>query len=289
MILVVGATGALGGMITRDLLARGDTVRVLVRPGSEYGPLVELGAQPVMGDLKDPASLARACDGVSAVISTANSARRSGADTADSVDRHGNRALIDAARRAGVEHFIFMSALGASEESPVDFLRAKAETERHLAGSGMAWTVLQPNIFMEVWIGMMVGLPLQQGTAVTLIGRGDRRHTMVSMRDVAAFAIASLSNADMRNATVVIGGPQAVTWTEVVNAAQTVLGRAIELQYVGPDEPVPGLPPVASQLAAQFETYETDFDTSATAASCGVRLTTVEEFLRLMLQKSVDA
>ena len=76
MILVVGATGALGGMIASDLLARGESVRVLVRPGSDYTRLVELGAQPVMGDLKDAASLRRACDGVETVITTANSAAR---------------------------------------------------------------------------------------------------------------------------------------------------------------------------------------------------------------------
>ncbi|MGH7466330.1 MAG: SDR family oxidoreductase, partial [Longimicrobiales bacterium] len=142
MILVVGATGALGGMITRDLLSRGETVRVLVRPGSAYGPLVDLGARPVMGDLKDPVSLDRACAGVTKVISTANSAQRSTPDTTDTVDRRGNRALIDAARAARVEHFIFVSALGASEQSPSDFFRAKAETERHLAASGMTWTIL---------------------------------------------------------------------------------------------------------------------------------------------------
>jgi uncharacterized protein YbjT (DUF2867 family) len=284
MILVVGATGALGGTIARDLLASGQGVRVLVRPGSEYGPLLELGAQPVMGDLKDAASLARACDGVRAVISTANSASRSGADTTDAVDRHGNRALVDAARGAGVEHFIFVSALGASEESPVEFFRAKAQTEAHLAASGMTWTVLQPNIFMEVWIGMLVGMPLHQGSAMTLVGRGDHRHAMVSLRDVARFATSALTQPAARNATVVIGGPQALTWTEVAKLAESVIGRPIEVQYAAPGEPLPGLPPVAAQLAAQFETYETDFDTSATAATYGVRLTTVEEFLRQMLQ-----
>lgn len=288
MILVVGATGALGGMIARDLLVRGEAVRVLVRPGSEYGPLLELGAQPVMGDLKDPASLARACAGVGTVISTANSAGRGGADTPDTVDRHGNRALIDAATQAGLKHFVFVSALGAAEDSPVDFFRAKAETERHLAESGLTWTVLQPNIFMEVWIGMLVGMPLQQGSAVTLVGRGDRRHTMVSMRDVAAFAVGALTNPAARNATVVIGGPQAVTWTDVVKVAESVLGRTIEIRYVPPGEPLPGLPAVVSELAAQFETYETAFDTSATAATHGVRLTTIEEFLHQML-KPLDA
>lgn len=283
MILVVGATGALGGMITRDLLSRGVPVRVLVRPGSQYGPLLELGAQPVMGDLKDPQSLARACEGVTTVITTANSAGRSGADTTDSVDRHGNRALIDAAKRAGAQHFIFVSALGASEDSPVDFLRAKGEAERHLIASGMDWTILQPNIFMEVWIGMLVGMPLQQGSAVTLVGRGDRRHSMVSMRDVAAFAVAAVAHPDARNTTIVIGGPEALTWTEVVKRAESVVGRTIELDYVAPGEPLPGLPPMVAALAAQFETYDSEIDMDATAAAYGVKLTTIEQFLHRML------
>ena len=283
MILVVGATGALGGMITRDLLARGHTVRVLVRAGSEYNPLLELGAQAVMGDLKDPQSLARACAGVTTVITTANSAGRGGLDTPESVDRAGNRSLIDAARAAGVDHFVFVSAFGASEQSPVDFFRAKAETERHLAGSGMTWTVVQPNIFMEVWIGMLVGLPVQQELPVTLVGQGDHRHAMISMGDVAAFVVASVTHPAARNTTLVLGGPQALTWTDVVRLAELVLGRAVELRYAAPGETLPGLPPIVSQLAAQFETYESVIDTSEASATFGVPLTSVEEFLRRTL------
>lgn len=288
MILVVGATGALGGMITRDLLSRGEVVRVLVRPGSEYGPLLELGAQAVMGDLKDPESLRRACTGVRAVITTANSAGRSSPDTAEAVDRTGNRALIDAAASAGVEHFVFISALGASEESPVEFFRAKAETERHLAASGMTWTVLQPNIFMEVWIGMLVGMPLQQGTPVTLVGQGDHRHSMVSAQDVAAFAVAALTTPEARNATIVIGGPNAHTWTEVVRVAESVVGRDVAINYIAPGEPLLGLPPLVTAMAAQFETYESVIDMSRVAAGFGVQLTPLEDFLRDMLNP-IDA
>jgi NADH dehydrogenase len=288
MILVVGATGALGGMISRDLLSRGEAVRVLVRPGSEYGPLLELGAQPVMGDLKDPDSLRRACVGVTTVITTANSAARSGSDTTDAVDRRGNRALIDAAREAGAERFLFVSALGATEESPVDFFRAKGETERHLRASGMTWTILQPNLFMEVWVAMLVGMPLQQGEPVTLVGRGDHRHALVSMHDVAAFAVAALSHEAARNATIVIGGPQAYSWTEVVRLAESVLGRSIEIRHVPPGAPLPGLPPIAADLAAALETYETVIDMSAAVATYDVRLTTIEEFLQRML-RPVDA
>ena len=63
MILVVGATGTVGGMIARGLLEQGRDVRIPVRPGSNYRPLVDAGAEPVVGDLKDPPSLVPACAG----------------------------------------------------------------------------------------------------------------------------------------------------------------------------------------------------------------------------------
>jgi NADH dehydrogenase len=102
MILIVGATGKLGGRIARELLSRGLKVRALVRPASAAGALQRLGAEIVIGDLKDPASLLAACAGADTVITTANTARRGGADTVDTVDRTGSRALIDAARATGV-------------------------------------------------------------------------------------------------------------------------------------------------------------------------------------------
>ena len=107
MILVVGATGKLGGLITQQLIQRGEPVRVLVRqdPGGLFGPDVEV----VHGDLKDPGSLQKACEGVDAVITTANATARGGADTIESVDLVGNRNLIDAAVGALVPRFIFIS------------------------------------------------------------------------------------------------------------------------------------------------------------------------------------
>jgi len=71
MILVVGATGRLGGTIARRLLHAGRDVRVLVRPGSDHRELVALGAVPVLGDLKEPQTLGAACRGVDAVVTTA--------------------------------------------------------------------------------------------------------------------------------------------------------------------------------------------------------------------------
>ena len=166
MILVVGATGVVGGMIARRLLEEDKEVRVLVRRDSpssqlvQHGlatsaeELIEAGAQPVHGDLRDRASLDAAVEGVETVITTANSAMRGGADNPQSVDLQGNRNLIEAARAAGVEHFIFVSPLGADVNNPAPFVQAKAQSESALRESGMEYTILAPTAFMEVWPAM---------------------------------------------------------------------------------------------------------------------------------------
>jgi uncharacterized protein YbjT (DUF2867 family) len=289
MILVVGATGALGGAVTRDLLQRGEAVRVLVRPGSGYGELVEAGAQPVMGDVRDAESLRRACMNVTTVITTANSASRGGADTVDAVDRLGNRQLIDEAKRADVEQFIFVSALGASTDSPVDFMRAKAETENYLRASGLTWTIVQPNVFMDVWVGMLVGLPVSEARPVVLVGRGDHRHALVAIHDVAQFVVASVGAPAARNRVLIVAGPQAVTWTQVVEKTGAVLGRPLEVQYIEPGQPLPKLPAVASGLAAAMETYETVIDMTETASRFGVSLTSVDEWLTQQFSAPLNA
>ena len=170
MILVVGATGVVGGMIARRLLEEDKEVRVLVRrdsPSSQLvqqglatsaDELIEAGAQPVHGDLRDRASLDAAVEGIETVITTANSALRGGADTPQSVDLEGNRNLIEAARAASVEHFIFVSLLGADPKNPAPFVQAKAQSESALRESGMEYTILAPTAYMEVWPAMVVGM-----------------------------------------------------------------------------------------------------------------------------------
>lgn len=285
MILIVGSTGVLGGMIVRRLVEDGPGVRILVRPGSDFKRFGELGAEPVLGDLKEPYSLTAACRGVDTVITTANSALRGGADTVETVDRQGNRNLIDAARAAGVRHFIFISALGVSEESRMEFMRAKAETERHLRDSGMGYTILQPNAFMDTWIPLLVGSAVQAGRPVTLVGEGRRRHSMISAADVAAFTIACVGNTAAFNRTIPLGGPEAVSWYDIVAACERALGHPIEVRRVPVGESIPGLPDSVAQFAAALESYDSPLDMTQTATAFGVRLTPVEEYATEVLAR----
>jgi uncharacterized protein YbjT (DUF2867 family) len=291
MIVVIGATGIVGGMITRQLLERGKEVRILVRRDSPSSQLVqqglatsaesliEAGAQPVHGDLRDRASLDAAVDGVETVISTANSAMRGGADNPQSVDLEGNRNLIEAARDASVEDFVFISLLGADPNHPAPYMQAKAQSESALQESGMEYTILAPTAFMEVWPAMVVGMPALQGQPVTLVGEGRRRHSFISNRDVAEFAVAAVDHPEARNQYLAIGGPEPLSWRDVVATYERVLGRSISVEYVAAGEPVPGLPDPMPALLAGMETYDSVVEMEETSSTFDVPLTTLETFV----------
>jgi len=279
MILVVGATGQLGGLIARKLLDNGQQVRILVRPGSAYEQLVSAGAQPSTGDLKDAQSLVAACDGVDAVVTTANSVSRGGEDTVASVDDAGNAKLIEAAAAAGVRHFVFTSALGADPEHPIPFLRAKGQIEQRLPTSGMGWTVLQPNLFMDTWIPAVVGGPALAGQPVMLIGDGRRQHSMVAARDVASYAVAAIERPEAHGQTLYLGGPQPVSLRDVIAAFEQELGHEVQVRTIEPGEPVPGLPEVIAPVLAALDTYDSPLDMTGLSSTYGVRPTTMADFV----------
>lgn len=232
------------------------------------------------GDLKDFASLRTACAGVDAVITTANSTARGGDDSIETVDRAGNRNLVEAAAGAGVRRFLFISVLGASPDHPVPLMRAKSETERRLRGTGMDWTVLQPNLFMDKLPIAVVGGPVLAGQPVTLVGEGRRRHSLVAMRDVAAFAVAALGRREAAGQTLLIGGPQPFSWRDVVAAFEQELGRKVPVRTVPLGQSVPGLPDIASELLTALETYDSPVDMTELAAAYQITLTTLAEFVR---------
>lgn len=279
MILVAGATGQLGGLITHSLLSQGHQVRALVREPAGAGDLAARGADLAVGDLTDPASLLRACDGVRAVVTTANSMARGGADTIESVDRAGNANLIQAATEQGVDRFVFVSALGADPRHPMPLLRAKGETESLLRDSDMEWTILQPDFFMELLMMITVGAPALSGETVTLIGEGRRKHSLVSMVDVAAYVVAVLDRPDAAGQTLLIGGPEPVSWRDVISAFEKHLGREVPVHTLpDPDQSEVSADPIIGLLAA-LETYDSPIDMTALTERYGVASTRMTDFV----------
>jgi len=287
MILVVGSTGRVGGMITRTLLEQDRQLRILVRSGSGHHAFVAAGAEAAFGDLKDPASLAVACRGVDTVITTASAGERGGDDTAQTVDLEGNANLIEAARGAGVKQFIFVSALLASPDHPVPVPRAKALAEAALRASGLTYSIVAANAIADVMFPLVVGYPLSVGKPVTLVGEGRRRHTFIAARDVAAFATAAVDHPSALNRRIEIGGPDALSWRDVLAAYERTLGRPIPVQWIPPGEmlpdlpPAPGLTPLVSGLLAALETFDTPLDMTEVSRTFGVTPTTIDDLLRM--------
>lgn len=286
MILVAGATGQLGGLIARRLLDKGEAVRTLVREGSAWQHLQSAGAEISFGDLKNRATLDAACAGADIVITTANSALRGGPDNTQTVDADGNRNLIDAARSAGVKQFLFVSAFGVSVDSPVPLFQAKARTEAYLRASGMPYTILAADGFMDVWFPMIVIGPVLEGRPVTIVGEGRRRHSLIAVDDVASFAIAAIGHAAAMNSHLALGGPEAVSWRDVVAAFERRLGREIPIVTLSPGQPLPGLPDIVAGLMAGLDTYDSVIEMAATARTFGVQQTTVDQFLAGALNRA---
>jgi uncharacterized protein YbjT (DUF2867 family) len=280
LILVVGATGDLGGMIARMLLSKDRRVRALVRPPSNFKPLVDAGAETIFGDLKNRSSLDPACRGVRVLITTATSAKRGGEDTPKTVDLEGNRNLIDAAKAAGVKQFIFVSANIADPNSPIPLMSAKGVTENYLRASGLLYTIVAPDAFMDVWLAAVVGMPAKMGQSATFIGSGDRKHSFIYSGDVANFILASIDNPNAINKKLVIGGPKALSIKEAVKVFENASGRKIGVRSVNFGEPVPGFPDAMVMFIGGFDTYESVIDMSELSTTFGVKLTFLEEYAK---------
>jgi uncharacterized protein YbjT (DUF2867 family) len=233
MVLVVGATGLLGGEICRLLAERGRPIRALVRAGSDVAKvenLRSLGADLVVGDLKDPASLESACDGVDAVITTATSttSRREG-DTIESVDRDGQLNLVETARKAGVGRFVYISFPEFGVEIPLQ--TAKRIVEQRIRESGLEYTILRPTHFMEVWLSTRLGFdPLNGQTQV--FGSGEKAVSWISFRDVAAFAVDALANPAARDGVIDVGGPDALSPLAVIRIFEEETGQTCAVTHV---------------------------------------------------------
>ncbi len=225
MNLVVGSTGLLGLDVCGRLRARGLPVRGLVRPGSaRESALAALGVETAHGDLKDAPSLEMACRGVATVVTTATSttSRRSG-DNLRTVDLSGQLAVLEAARRAGVRRYVFVSA---SPNLPADnpLIRYKREVERAVRGSGLGWTILQPSCFMEIWFSSAVGWNIAAGRA-RVFGPGDAPVSYIAIGDVAEYAVLAATRPESVGRVLELGGPSPVSQRGAVRAFEEATGR----------------------------------------------------------------
>lgn len=296
-VLVVGATGMVGGEICRRLTAAGRPVRAIVRKTSDPAKVANLKAQGVelvQGDLCDPVSLQAACRGAGAVISTVSSmpfSYKPGENDIRCVDEEGHLNLIHAAKNAEVPHFIYTSFSGNID---LDFpLRnAKRKVEQSLKESGLAYTILRPSYFMQVWLSPAVGFDAANAKA-QLYGTGDQRISWIALQDVAAFAVASLDKPEARNATLELGGPEPLSPHQVTKLFEKAGQRRFDVTHV-PEDALKGqlkgaTDPMQQSFVALMLCYAQGdvIEMRDTSRVMGVPLTSMEQFVQSTHQSAL--
>ncbi len=227
-VLIVGATGQLGGVVARKLVARGVAVRALVRNPAKSRDLEGLGIGVVQGDLLEPNTLAEACRGIGQLFSTANSFSGTGTNSPTRVDVPGYRHLVVAARAAKVRRLVHTSAFGLTAENPVDYFKVKVQVDEVIRESGVPFVLLKPTAFMEIWVGMVVD-GVKQGT-VRIFGDGTTRANLIAVDDVAEFAVRVLAKPDVVNESIDLGGPTTASQLEIVAQVERALGKVAKRQ-----------------------------------------------------------
>jgi NADH dehydrogenase len=233
-VLVTGGTGFVGPRIVHALRAEGREVRVLVRHPDHGGPVAGLGVELVTGDVTHPASLNAAIEGCTHVIHLVAILKGRPQDF-ERVMTQGTRNVIAAAKNAGVERFVLMSALGTTTTTKdlVPYFRAKWAMEQETAGSGLEHTIFRPSFVFGKGGALATFMKqVRYAPVVTVIGSGMQRIQPIWIDDVAAHFARALDTPAAANKTFEIGGPDIVTWDELYRTIAKVLGKRRGLVHV---------------------------------------------------------
>jgi uncharacterized protein YbjT (DUF2867 family) len=225
-ILIVGATGTLGRQVARRAIDEGYKVRCLVRSAKRGAFLKEWGAELVGGDLCYPDTIERALEGVTAIIDAAT-ARPTDSLSIKRVDWDGKVELIQAAKAAGIERYIFFSILDAHKYPEVPLMEIKRCTELFLAESGLNYTILQLAGFMQGLIGQY-GIPILEAQPVWVTGESSPIAYM-DTQDIAKFAIRALKVEETGKKSFPLVGTRAWSAEEIIAVCERLSGKTARI------------------------------------------------------------
>jgi uncharacterized protein YbjT (DUF2867 family) len=240
VILLTGATGVVGGELLPALVAEGREVRALVRDPRKLGEH-RVDVRIALGDLRDPFSVRHAMRGVDTVIHLAATVRdQPDGGTIEELNGLATARLLRSAERAGVERFVFFSAMGATAFQRTRFFRSKAIAERAVRESPLETTVFAPSIVYrpgDPWITLLQRLALLP--AVPVSGSGRARYQPIWARDVARCVVSSIDSGGKSegsggnpNGRYELAGPEVLTYDDIVEVVLEASGRERPLVHV---------------------------------------------------------
>jgi uncharacterized protein YbjT (DUF2867 family) len=235
VILLTGATGVVGGELLPVLLAAGYEVRALVRDPRKLGEH-RVDVRISLGDIGDPFSLRHAMRGVDTVIHLAATIRDQPGGTIEELNGLATERLLRSAERAGVERFVFFSAMGATAFQRTRFFRSKALAERAVRESPLETTVFAPSIIYrpgDPWITLLQRFALLP--AVPVSGTGHALYQPIWARDVARCVVGSLEGGSSNpgsNGRYELAGPELLSYDDIVEVVTEASGRERPLLHV---------------------------------------------------------
>jgi uncharacterized protein YbjT (DUF2867 family) len=236
MLLLTGVTGKTGGASAQALLKKGIKFRAIVRNAEKAAALKTAGVELVIGDVTDRAVLEKALTGIDKALMTMPNGEKQ-------LDLE--KQFVDVARARGVKHVVKMSSMEATPDAKAPIPKIHYASEQYLRMSGLAWTLIKPNFFMQNFLGS-AGTIKEQGKFFLPMGQG--KTVMTDTRDIGACVATVMTATGHEGKSYEITGPEILSFGDAADRFTRVLGRKIEYVFV----PMPAY----RQTLARFLTNE---------------------------------
>jgi len=223
VILVAGGTGRLGSLVVDRLVTEGRRVRVLTRDPARSSARAPHGLEVVVGDVRDPAIVRGAVDGVDTVVSAIQGFAGPGHVSPKAIDRDANLRLI-AEAEAGGAAFVLMSIVDASPTHAMELARMKHAAETRLRAGTTPWTIVRSAAFLETWEEILETTAGRSGRPL-VFGRGENPINFVSVVDVAEVVANAAVDPSLRGRTIDVHGPRDFTMNQLAAEVQAHAGR----------------------------------------------------------------
>jgi uncharacterized protein YbjT (DUF2867 family) len=228
-LLIIGGTGTLGRQIVLQALTKGYQVRCLVRNFRKANFLKEWGAELVYGDLTRPETIPPCLKGITAIIDTSTS-RANELESLKKVDWNGKLSLIEAAKVANIQRFIFFSARDVEQFETIPLMKLKNGIEVKLKESNIPYTIFRltgfyQGLIEQYAIPILENLPIWVTNENTYISYMDTQ-------DIAKFCLRSLQIPQTRNKTFLLSGSRAWLSLEIIDLCEQLAGQQAKVQQI---------------------------------------------------------
>ena len=217
----------MGRAVVRELQEHHHRVRCLVHtPGNER-MFPDRSVEVHYGSVSDLEALAGAFYDVEAVIHLVGIIRKSRNRTYDLINRQGVANVVTAAKEVGVKHFIQVSALGATNDAGYPYLYSKWRGDQEVVNSGLSYTIVRPSIMFgpgDEFLNTLAGL-VRTTPVVPVAGSGRNRFQPIAVADMARCLALTVDREDLKGKTVEIGGPDQLSYNEVISLIARTLGK----------------------------------------------------------------